>query len=239
MGKDTKNLYLTKINKQGKTVFNGSISREGKCVPSETGILQPTPTPNDSDSQIPVIDPETYERLQTLAGKHADAKQDENDEGVTGSQFITVYRGRNAFHWDEPDTDSDLLGELGIHWTRSREIAGHFASGWNIADWTDNEGRGALQLGGHILTGIVDIAHVVPINSSEWYRLAADHSISKDPSGNYSDLEEEITIRMGAPVQVVNVERVLAMIPAPGSPMTAWGPFTFKSIAFNEGYGFA
>lgn len=129
------------------------------------------------------------------------AKDNLHDE-----QFVTVYRGRPHYnYWSIPKTEDKAKG-LGMHWTTNLDIARHFAGGWNIADWgpDDNTGKEPTEMGGHVLYGRVHRQHIVEPHTPEWKSLAYEHAIM-EPEDN---IEEEVTIREHAPIELTGVEIV-------------------------------
>ena len=112
------------------------------------------------------------------------------EESLSPKQFVKLYRGLNS---DTPD-----LSNLGIHWTRSKTAAKHFAV---------MESRQGYVGRGHVIEGHVARDNIVQVNSPEWHELSDIHSIMH-PSDN--PFEREVTVRRGSPVSVVGVHKTTA-----------------------------
>ena len=109
---------------------------------------------------------------------------------LSESQFHTLYRGVN--------TDTPNLESAGMHWTKNKTAAKHFA----VMETTEGyAGRG------HVIEARVHNSNIIPVGTPEWHRASLAHGIMHPDDNTF---EREVTVRPGSPVFVKGVHRVTA-----------------------------
>jgi len=158
------------------------------------------------------------------------------NRNLNNNQFVNVYRGRAHFwDWQRPKQDQGLHG-LGMHWTTDPKVAEHHGAGWNDPEddfWRGerSHGRSPLDMGGHVLEGRVAAEHIVQPHTDEWHQLAGEHGIMESGS------EKEVTIRPGAPVEVIGLYKVRADRRKANAP-SKFGPTKTRRVSsFKGGMG--
>jgi hypothetical protein len=127
-----------------------------------------------------------------------------------GSQFITLYRGFNNKARTEIDNDN-----LGMHWTPNKEAARGFSLGIDPHE-TDPNNWEPESSKGTVLEARVHSRHVLQHGSKEHNNLLKERAEKELPAiytpHNAPDehaVEQEHTIRKGAPVHIVAAHTVL------------------------------
>ena len=142
----------------------------------------------------------------------SEKEQSGSPSAVSRRDGITLYRGihkgsKEPQELERLHSSPQLLvpRRAGIHWSTDLSVAYGFAFGGPAPDRIRRYNRKAdLWSVGVILTAHVAREHIVEPYSTEWEALMDRHSIRPPDFGG----EDEVTVRRGAPVQIVGVEVV-------------------------------